>query len=95
MSGKSIIDLRNSLERLNCRPKIGSGKLTSRCPGHYDKNPSFSATVSEDGKLLLKCFAGCATEDIVRSLGWTMKDLFPVSSAITDSFCRKKCPRTY
>lgn len=89
MSGKSIIDLRNSLERLNCRPKIVSGKLTSRCPGHNDKNPSFSATVSDDGKLLLKCFAGCATEEIVRSLGWTMKDLFPVSPVITKAFKEK------
>ncbi len=44
---------------------------TARCPGHDDKNPSLSIT-ERDGKLLVKCFAGCdqsAVWDALRGMG--------------------------
>jgi putative DNA primase/helicase len=47
------------------------------CPAHNDKNPSLSVTEGDDGRVLLKCHAGCRTEDIVDALGLSMADLFP------------------
>jgi hypothetical protein len=38
------------------------------CPCHNDKNPSLSVTDGDDGKLLLKCFAGCDFRDILAEL---------------------------
>ncbi len=40
---------------------------TARCPAHDDKNPSLSIT-DGDGKLLVKCHAGCSQETVWESL---------------------------
>jgi hypothetical protein len=46
------------------------------CPAHDDHEPSLSIAEGEDGRVLIKCFAGCKTEDVVAALGLEMKDLF-------------------
>lgn len=56
--------------------KVGD-RYAARCPCHDDKNASLSIRGGEDGRILVKCFAGCAVEDIVRAKGLTMRDLFP------------------
>lgn len=45
------------------------------CPAHDDRNPSLSIKADDD-KLLLKCFAGCSTEEVVAALGLELRDLF-------------------
>lgn len=45
------------------------------CPSHSDSQASLRVTVSDKGKVLLKCRAGCATSDVLTSLGLTMRDL--------------------
>lgn len=47
------------------------------CPSHADKTPSVTVTYRE-GKVLVHCFAGCDTRDVVDKLGLTMEDLFDV-----------------
>lgn len=47
------------------------------CPAHDDTNPSLSVRGVEDGKILIKCFAGCECENIVSALGLSMRDLMP------------------
>ena len=53
------------------------GGHTARCPSHEDKEASLSVGVGEDGFLLLNCFAGCDTADILDELGLTFRDLRP------------------
>ena len=38
------------------------------CPAHDDRNPSLSVGVGRDGRLLMRCFAGCAFENVVAAL---------------------------
>lgn len=40
----------------------------ARCPGHEDATPSLSIADGNEGRLLLKCFAGCAFEHIAEVL---------------------------
>lgn len=47
-----------------------------KCPTHEDRTASLSFSCNADGKILLNCFAGCSTEKIVSSLGFSMADLF-------------------
>lgn len=54
-------------------------KFTARCPAHDDHDPSLSITQGEDNRILLHCFAGCSTENIVSAMGLALKDLFPES----------------
>jgi P4 family phage/plasmid primase-like protien len=48
----------------------------AKCPCHDDKHPSLSLTAGDDGRILLKCHAGCSTENIMSSIGLEMRDLF-------------------
>lgn len=50
---------------------------TARCPAHDDHNPSLSVSVGADGRTLIKCHAGCASEDICNAVGRKPADLFP------------------
>ena len=55
-----------------------SGKgWSARCPAHDDKKPSLSVGVGADGKVLLRCHAGCPIETILGELGMTVSELFP------------------
>ena len=53
----------------------------ARCPAHDDRNPSLSIAEGDDGRALVKCHAGCTTENIAGVLGLRMSDLMPVSVA--------------
>lgn len=65
------------LSRLHGIKPNGSGSSwTARCPAHDDGQASLSVTIGDEGRVLLKCFAGCTAEDAVSALGLQMKDLF-------------------
>lgn len=53
----------------------GGGQYMARCPAHQDKTPSLSIT-EKDGKVLLYCFGGCKTEDVISAAGLRPSDLF-------------------
>src|SRR3989344_5592337 len=48
----------------------------AHCPAHEDSNPSLSIREGRDGRILLKCHAGCSTEQILAALGLELRDLF-------------------
>jgi hypothetical protein len=57
----------------------GPNKWKACCPGHHDGehkgDQSLSVEIASD-KILLHCFAGCKTADVVKSLDLKMSDLF-------------------
>lgn len=70
-----MIDLMLSkLEKVS--PK-GTGKWIACCPAHEDKTPSLAISLISDGRILINCFAGCGSLEILESIGMTMGDLFP------------------
>jgi hypothetical protein len=64
------------LERLERVKRSGEGWIAS-CPAHEDRHASLSIGVGDDGRALVKCFAGCSVDDVVRALGLEMRDLYP------------------
>ena len=68
-----IGNLLNRLEKVKGR----KGRWTACCPSHGDRSPSLAITQLDDGRILLKCFAGCSAYEIVSSVGMDMQDLFP------------------
>lgn len=64
------------LSRLSGVKKTQSGYIAS-CPAHEDTHPSLSIREAEDGRVLLHCWTGCRTQDVVAAIGLTMADLFP------------------
>ena len=63
-------------DRLHAKSS-GAGKWKACCPAHHDRNPSLSIGEGDDGRVLLKCFAGCTHEQIVAGLGLGVDDLYP------------------
>ena len=51
--------------------------FTCKCPGHDDDKASLSVSMGEDGRILVKCFAGCKLENILSPIGLKLRDLFP------------------
>jgi putative DNA primase/helicase len=44
------------------------GGWIARCPGHDDREPSLSIHDANDGKLLVRCHAGCTQEKLITAL---------------------------
>jgi hypothetical protein len=59
------------------RKSTTSRGYTCRCPAHDDKGPSLSISETNDGRILLHCFAGCSVGDVLAASGLRMSDLFP------------------
>ncbi len=64
------------LDRLHNVKGAGKSRL-ARCPAHEDNRQSLSISEGDDGRILLRCHAGCETTVIVRAMGLQMHDLFP------------------
>ncbi|WP_458369091.1 virulence-associated protein E [Pseudomonas mandelii] len=69
------------LSRLDKVREVKPGKWTACCPAHDDKTPSMNITEVEDGKLLVKCWAGCSVAVIMASVELELRDLFPDSDS--------------
>lgn len=63
------------LDRLEGVRRGGKGRYMARCPAHPDRRPSLSVRDGET-RVLLHCFAGCQTEDVLAALGLGWRDLF-------------------
>ena len=75
----------------NCTHKGDTTK--ARCPAHDDTHPSLDIKIGDNGDcVLLKCWAGCETEDVVAALGMTMPDLFASDGARAPTRTRKIRP---
>ncbi len=51
------------------------GQFMALCPAHNDRKPSLSIK-QLDGKILVRCFAGCELTDILKPVGLNSRDLF-------------------
>lgn len=63
--------------RLDKPRQTGPGRWLARCPAHADKSPSLSIRELDDGRILLHCFTGCPTADILAAVGLEFGDLYP------------------
>ena len=75
-----VEQLLGRLERVKGR----NGSWTARCPAHADKGPSLAIRETDDGRILLHCFAGCPVDNVVGAIGMDMTDLFPPSEKRRD-----------
>ena len=64
------MNARELIAELKGVKKSGSG-WTAKCPSHDDKHNSLSVNDGTDGRLLLKCHAGCEFETILAAIAPT------------------------
>lgn len=65
------------LTKLDGVRRAGPDRWIARCPGHDDRSPSMSIREMSDGRVLVKCFAGCSFGEIVAAAGVEISELFP------------------
>ena len=65
------------LERLDKVRCTAPGRWTASCPAHDDRRPSLSIRELPDGRILMKCWAGCSIHEVVSAMGLEIHDLFP------------------
>ena len=63
------------LNRLEKVRSTGEGSYIACCPAHDDRTPSLSIKECDDGRLLVHCFAGCPTSDVLMAVGLSLGDL--------------------
>jgi len=64
------------LEGAGAKPRKSGRGWLCRCPAHEDRSASLSIAQGEDGRALLRCFAGCSAAEVVNALGIALADLF-------------------
>jgi hypothetical protein len=67
----------NLLSRLDKVKKTGNGNWLACCPAHDDKTPSMAIKEDANGRILIHCFPGCQSIDILEAVGLKFSDLFP------------------
>ncbi len=65
------------LELLQGVRETAPGRYIARCPAHADRSPSLAIKDGDDGRILIHCFAGCETEDVLSAIGMTFADIMP------------------
>lgn len=50
--------------------------MVVHCPAHDDQRPSLALAVTDEGRLLMTCRAGCETKDVLKRLDMQERDLF-------------------
>ena len=71
-----IDKVNNLLSRLQKVKSRGRDSWVACCPAHDDKSPSLKIDI-KGGKILIKCWSGCSTEDILGASGLEFKDIMP------------------
>lgn len=66
----------NLLSRLSKVRLRKPGSWVACCPAHDDKSPSLFVSEADDGRVLVKCWAGCSTAEICAAVGLELRDLF-------------------
>ena len=69
--------IENLLSRLQGVKATGKNRWLCKCSAHADKSPSMHIMLSDDGKILINCKAGCNTYSILQSIGLDWEDIMP------------------
>ncbi len=71
------MDCADFVARLEKARKTGQNRWIACCPAHPDKHPSLAVAEGDDGRVLIKCFAGCSITEILGAVGMTVADIMP------------------
>jgi hypothetical protein len=82
------------LGRLDGVRQTAPDRWVARCPAHDDRSPSLGVRETDDGRVLLRCWAGCDTAVVLATVGLEFRDLYPcdLHGRDFDSFRRHRRP---
>jgi len=65
------------LSRLHGVRRTGVDRWLAKCPAHDDKRPSLGVREIDGDRVLVHCWSGCETVDVLAAVGLTFEDLYP------------------
>jgi hypothetical protein len=74
------------LPRLEKVKRTGRNNWLACCPAHEDRSPSMTLHAADDGRILVKCFAGCGFLEIKDAVGLGWDVWFPPKRDDDDDF---------
>lgn len=77
-----IVAVLCALELAGCAPRRSGVRWQARCPAHDDRRPSLAIALGRDGRVLIQCWSGCATGQVLEALGLGWSDLFAGASGL-------------
>ncbi len=84
-------DQAEQLARLLDATSNGPGQWVARCPSHEDATPSLSISVSNSGRLLVHCHAGCTFSAVMSAAGMSGQSV-PKATASAKALPPKTTP---
>lgn len=82
LPGSPIDKVLGALHSVGCTVvtyQAHADQWSAQCPAHEDRDPSLSVHRKPDGQVLIHCFAGCLTEDVLAVLGLEWRDLWELA----------------
>lgn len=67
--------LLDALHRADREVRGNGVKYMAQCPAHDDRSPSLSILEKADGRVLIHCWAGCKSLDVLRAVGMEFADI--------------------
>ena len=77
------------LSRLQHLRSTGNNRYRAFCPSHDSNSHSLALAVADDGRLLIKCHAGCGALDVLTALGCGWDDCYPEAQKNLRSLVRE------
>jgi hypothetical protein len=65
------------LSKLDGVKQTGADRWRARCPSHGSKSLTLVVRQMDDGRVLLKCHAGCGAAEVLGAVGLEFDALFP------------------
>ncbi len=74
MSAEKLVSKLNHAKEVKAR-KGHTRSWVALCPSHDDKSPSLCIDEADNGKILIKCWAGCGANEVIDSVGMKYHDV--------------------
>jgi len=73
----AVDSLLANLDKVKTVPGKHAGNWKACCPAHDDNTPSLAISETSDGEILINCWAGCSSLDVISAVGMEWDSLFP------------------
>ncbi len=83
------------LDRLKNVKSGGTGKWTALCPAHDDNERSLGIGERDDGRIWVKCHAGCTRDAVLAALNLESRDLLPSPGRQPEASQQRRIAATY
>ncbi len=73
MKKLNLLQFDDAYDVLEITSSGSDGWYKAHCPAHPDDNPSLGVKEGDDGELVVHCFFGCSTKEVINEIKEMLK----------------------